>query len=120
MNAHGICTRIMWCSGRPVGETELDNLILLCGSCHRALHRGEFSITGHGSQRFSFHGPGGSVIEVSPPTRALGEWLPDGRIAADATVPVGGGKLDLGYATEVIYAVWEWKERNASQVSAAA
>ncbi|MDV6305925.1 DUF222 domain-containing protein [Gordonia amicalis] len=114
LHAHHV---VFWSAG---GETELDNLILLCGSCHRALHRGEFSITGHGSQRFSFHGPGGSVIEVSPPTRALGEWLPDGRIAADATVPVGGGKLDLGYATEVIYAVWEWKERNASQVSAAA
>ncbi len=35
-------------------------------------------------------------------------------------MPVGGGQLDLGYATEVIYAVWEWKERNASTESAAA
>ncbi|TSD99145.1 DUF222 domain-containing protein [Gordonia rubripertincta] len=106
-----------WSAG---GETELDNLILLCGSCHRALHRGEFSITGHGSQRFSFHRPGGSVIDVYPETRAPGQWSPDERVAADSTVPVGGGKLDLGYATEVIYAVWEWKERNASRESAAA
>lgn len=114
LHAHHV---VFWSAG---GETELDNLILLCGSCHRALHRGEFNITGHGSQRFSFHMPGGSVIEVSPSTRAPGLWQPDRRIAADATVPTGGGKLDLGYATEVIYAVWEWKERNASREVTAA
>ncbi|MDS1112834.1 DUF222 domain-containing protein [Gordonia westfalica] len=102
------------------GETELDNLILLCGSCHRALHRGEFSIKTHGRQRFTFHMPNGSAIEVSPTTRAPGLWSPDEQIAADATVPVGGGKLDLGYATEVIYAVWEWRERQASAIPAAA
>jgi hypothetical protein len=114
LHAHHV---VFWSAG---GETELDNLILLCGSCHRALHRGEFSITGHGSQRFSFHRPGGSVIDVSPATHVPGQWSPDARVAADSTVPVGGGKLDLGYATELIYAVWEWKERNASREAAAA
>ncbi|WP_191835007.1 HNH endonuclease signature motif containing protein [Gordonia ajococcus] len=114
LHAHHV---VFWSAG---GETELDNLILLCGSCHRALHRGEFSITGHGAQRFSFHTPGGSVIEVSPGIRAPGLWRPDGRVAADATVPVGGGKLDLEYATEVIYAVWEWRERQTSVTPAAA
>ncbi|WP_024497887.1 HNH endonuclease, partial [Gordonia amicalis] len=101
------------------GETELDNLILLCGTCHRALHRGEFSIKSHGQQRFSFHMPNGSVIEVNPPTRAPGLWQPDDQVAADATVPVGGGRLDLGYAMEVIYAVWEWKGRAAASTAAA-
>ena len=114
LHAHHV---VLWSAG---GETELDNLILLCGTCHRALHRGEFSITGHGQQRFSFHRPGGSVIEASPSTRAPGLWQPDSKITADATVPVGGGKLDLGYATEVIYAVWEWRERSALQASTAA
>src|SRR5690606_35658573 len=101
------------------GETELDNLILLCGSCHRALHRGEFAIRGHGRQRFSFHIPDGSAIEVSTATKAPGGWKPDGRLAAGATVPVGGGRLELGYATEVIYAVWEWRERQATAASVA-
>lgn len=101
------------------GETELDNLILLCGSCHRALHRGEFAIRGHGRQRFSFHMPDGSAIEVSPATKAPGGWTPDGRLAAGATVPVGGGRLELGYATEVIYAVWEWRKRQATAASVA-
>ncbi|GAC51364.1 hypothetical protein GOAMI_01_00700 [Gordonia amicalis NBRC 100051 = JCM 11271] len=116
LHAHHV---VFWSAG---GETELDNLILLCGSCHRALHRGEFAIRGHGQQRFTFHMPGGSVIEVSPATCAPGLWQPDSKIAVDATVPIGGGKLDLGYATEVIYAVWEWRERQtaASAVTAAA
>ncbi len=60
------------------------------------------------------------MIDVSPATRAPGRWSPDERVAANATVPVGGGKLDLGYATEVIYAVWEWKERNAGREVTAA
>ncbi|MCR5976229.1 DUF222 domain-containing protein [Gordonia jinghuaiqii] len=106
-----------WSAG---GRTDPDNLILLCGTCHRALHRGEFSITAHGRQRFTFRHPDGVEMVPSPPTRAPGRWQPDGGIAADATVPVGGGKLDLGYATEVMYAVWEWKESTASQAPAAA
>ncbi|AZZ81982.1 HNH endonuclease [Gordonia alkanivorans] len=114
LHAHHV---VFWSAG---GETELDNLILLCGSCHRALHRGEFAIKGLGQQRFSFHMSDGSVIRASPPTGASGQWRPDGRIAAGATVPIGGGKLDLGYATEVIYAVWEWKERQATANPAAA
>ncbi|MCZ4649989.1 DUF222 domain-containing protein [Gordonia amicalis] len=102
------------------GETELDNLILLCGTCHRALHRGGFAIKAHGGQRFTFYMPDGSEIDVSPDTKAPGGWTPDERIAADATVPVGGGKLDIGYATEVIYAVWEWKERQRMATAASA
>ncbi|MFE0748401.1 HNH endonuclease [Gordonia sp. NPDC058843] len=101
-----------WSTG---GRTDPDNLILLCGSCHRALHRGEFAITAHGLQRFTFHRPDGAEIEVAPPTAVPGGWKPDGRISVEATVPVGGGRMDLGYTTEVLYAVWEWKERNATR-----
>ncbi|MGW9266589.1 HNH endonuclease [Gordonia terrae] len=100
-----------WSAG---GRTDPDNLILLCGSCHRSLHRGEFSITAHGEQRFTFHGPDGVEIEVAPPTSKPGGWRPDQRIGVDATVPIGGGRMDLGYTTEVLYAVWEWKARNAT------
>ncbi len=114
LHAHHV---VFWSRG---GETELDNLILLCGSCHRALHRGEFSIKAHGQQAFSFHMPNGSVIEISPETRAPGLWSPEERIAVDATVPMDSGNLDLGYATEVIYVVWEWRERSLDGVAAAA
>ncbi|MCG7634682.1 HNH endonuclease [Gordonia McavH-238-E] len=105
-----------WSAG---GRTDPDNLILLCGSCHRSLHRGEFSITAHGKQRFTFHRPDGTEIEVAPPTSKPGGWRPDQRIGVDATVPIGGGRMDLGYTTEVLYAVWEWKARNATHSESA-
>ncbi|WP_044506083.1 HNH endonuclease [Gordonia sp. KTR9] len=97
------------------GRTDPDNLILLCGSCHRSLHRGEFSITAHGQQRFTFHRPDGGEIEVAPPTVRPAGWQPNPGIGINATVPVGGGRMGLGYTTEVLYAVWEWKERNSSR-----
>ncbi|GAC54053.1 hypothetical protein GOAMI_26_01030 [Gordonia amicalis NBRC 100051 = JCM 11271] len=112
LHAHHV---VLWSAG---GATDPDNLILLCGSCHRALHRGEFGIAAHGGQRFSFHWPDGAPIDVAPSMRAPGQWRPNADVASDATVPVGGGRLELGYATEVIYAVWEWKERNAAAVAA--
>jgi hypothetical protein len=101
-----------WSAG---GRTDPDNLILLCGSCHRSLHRGEFSITAHGRQRFTFHRPDGSEIEMVPPTSRPAGWRPDCRVGVAATVPVGGGRMDLGYTTEVLYAVWEWRQRNESR-----
>lgn len=36
------------------GATTLDNLVLLCSHHHRALHRGEFTITTPGNQTFTF------------------------------------------------------------------
>ncbi|WP_435082129.1 HNH endonuclease [Gordonia hongkongensis] len=109
LHAHHV---VFWSAG---GRTDPDNLILLCGSCHRSLHRGEFSITAHGEQRFTFHRPDGSEIEAAPPTERPVGWRPNARIDADATIPVGGGRMDLGYTTEVLYAVWEWKARNATR-----
>ncbi|WFP25978.1 DUF222 domain-containing protein [Gordonia hongkongensis] len=109
LHAHHV---VFWSAG---GRTDPDNLILLCGSCHRSLHRGEFAITAHGLQRFTFHRPDGTEIEVAPPTSRPGGWRPDQRIGVDATVPIGGGRMDLGYTTEVLYAVWEWKQRNKTR-----
>ncbi|MFC9978853.1 HNH endonuclease [Gordonia sp. NPDC127522] len=109
LHAHHV---VFWSAG---GRTDPDNLILLCGSCHRSLHRGEFAITAHRKQRFTFHRPDGSEIEVAPPTSKPSEWQPNPRISTDATVPIGGGRMDLGYTTEVLYAVWEWKQRNETR-----
>lgn len=91
------------------GSTDPDNLILLCSEHHRALHRGEFGIKALGKQQFTFHRPSGSVIEVAPETEAPGGWQPDETIDPYAPAPVGGGRLSLGYATEVLYAVWAHK-----------
>ncbi|XGU19911.1 HNH endonuclease signature motif containing protein [Rhodococcus sp. 3Y1] len=39
------------------GNTDLDNLIMLCGTCHRALHDGQFTITALGEQSSSSFTP---------------------------------------------------------------
>ncbi|WP_279098425.1 HNH endonuclease signature motif containing protein [Gordonia bronchialis] len=98
------------------GHTDPDNLILLCPAHHAALHRGEFGIRALGGQRFSFHRTDGSVIEVAPSLQAPAGWVPDRGIAPDTTVPQDGGKLDLAYATDVLYEVWKWKARQGAAV----
>lgn len=104
---------------RHGGTTDTDNLILLCSTHHRALHNGEFAITPRGHQQFTFHRADGSLIETAPSTRSPGGWQPDATIAPDAVVPVGGGRLNLGYTTEVLYATWEWRAAQRAQSTAA-
>jgi hypothetical protein len=48
------------------GRTSLDNLVLLCGEHHRALHHGRFAIEGLTRQRFRFEHPDGHVIDYAP------------------------------------------------------
>ncbi|MGV9794815.1 DUF222 domain-containing protein [Gordonia sp. NPDC003422] len=100
-----------WSKG---GTTDPDNLILLCSAHHAALHRGVFGITAHGNQHFTFHRPDGTHIDTAPHTRAPDRWRPDPHIAPDATAPVGGGRLNLGYTTEVLYAAWAYKTERAN------
>lgn len=85
------------------GETDPDNLILLCSTHHRALHRGVFGITAHGNQRFTFHSADGALLEPAPPVGMPQGWMPDRAVRRDATVPVNGGKLNLAYTIEVLY-----------------
>lgn len=51
------------------GRTDPDNLLLLCGEHHRALHDAAFTITALGRQRFRFDAPDGNRIEYAPPIR---------------------------------------------------
>ncbi len=44
------------------GRTDPSNMVLLCGHHHRALHRGEYSLTTHGDQRFTFTDRHGSHL----------------------------------------------------------
>ncbi|MGU3291322.1 DUF222 domain-containing protein [Williamsia sp. M5A3_1d] len=95
-----------WSEG---GTTDPDNLIMLCSTHHRALHHGAFTIRARGGQQFTFHRPDGTLIETAPTTSAPVNWRADPAIAPDAIEPVGGGRLDLGYTLEVLYAAWEWR-----------
>ena len=92
---------------RAGGKTDLDNLIMLCGTCHRALHRDEFMITAIGEQQFEFRLRGGSVMEPAPPSVGFADRLLSGEIADDAIVPDwGGDALRLNHAVGVILDGW--------------
>ncbi|MEZ5211460.1 HNH endonuclease signature motif containing protein [Gordonia sp. (in: high G+C Gram-positive bacteria)] len=99
---------IPWSAG---GTTDPDNLILLCGSHHRALHHGAFSIEALGHQRFAFRGTHGDVLDLAPLHTPPGDWHPDIHVEPDGVTTVGGGRVNYGYATEVLYAAWAWRAR---------
>ncbi|WP_132994092.1 HNH endonuclease [Gordonia zhaorongruii] len=105
-----------WSEG---GTTDPDNLILLCSQHHRALHGGQFSIKALGHQRFAFRGTQGEPLVAAPLHRAPDGWRPSPHVPVDGVDPTGGGRLDLGYATEVLYAAWQWKAERVEEVAAA-
>lgn len=92
------------------GDTHPDNLILLCSAHHRALHHGAFSITTHAQQHFTFHRSDGTEIRTAPTQHTPDGWQP-APIPYDAVTPIAPGKLDLGYTTEVLYAIWNHRRR---------
>ena len=89
------------------GETNLDNLIMLCGTCHRALHRGQFTIVALGDQQFQFHTLDGDVIDPAPPISGLADELLRGDIPDNAIIPKwGGDPLHLDHAVSVLLDGW--------------
>ncbi|GAA3178513.1 hypothetical protein GCM10020255_071170 [Rhodococcus baikonurensis] len=74
------------------GNTDLDNLIMLCGTCHRALHDDLFTITALGEQKFEFRYADGGVIDPAPPTEGFADDLLRGDVPDDAIVPAWGGE----------------------------
>ncbi|WP_158462584.1 HNH endonuclease signature motif containing protein [Rhodococcus sp. B7740] len=92
------------------GATSLDNLVLLCGEHHRALHDGYFFIEALGDQRFSFRHPSGTEIIHAPAMSGDADEVRRqySGIAPDAIVPDWGGEgLDLSYATDVLITNWQ-------------
>ncbi|MCJ0903483.1 HNH endonuclease signature motif containing protein [Rhodococcus sp. ARC_M6] len=89
------------------GKTDLDNLILLCATCHRALHRDQFTITALGDQQFEFRTPDGDLIAPAPPISGRADQILRGDILDDAIVPNWGGEpLHLDHAVSVILDSW--------------
>ena len=95
-----------WSQG---GTTDAGNLVLLCSQHHRALHSGLFSIEALGSQRFAFRGTHGDLLEEAPLHSTPAGWEENPHVDPHAVTQTDGGRLDLGYATEVLYAAWAWK-----------
>ncbi|MDI9917946.1 HNH endonuclease signature motif containing protein [Rhodococcus sp. IEGM 1379] len=89
------------------GKTNLDNLIMLCGTCHRALHHDQFTIAALGEQQFEFRTPDGDVLAPAPPISGLADRLLRGEIPDDAIIPSWGGEpLHLDHAVSVILDSW--------------
>jgi hypothetical protein len=101
-----------WAMG---GETNLDNLLLLCGFHHRRHHEGTYRIR-KTADGFSFETDDGHPI--SPPTRdpvALKR-----NPGFDAGTPValwGGAEMQFGYAVSVIADACEFAEARAAPES---
>lgn len=94
------------------GRTDLDNLLLLCGTCHRALHHGEFSIKALGRRRFQFRNKAKEVVDRAPGMTGDPAQVFDGSIAWDAIVPGWKGDvMNMGYATSVLIDSWEYQKR---------
>ncbi len=55
----------------------MDNLVMLCGEHHRALHDGVFAIETLRRQRFRFRDSGGVVIDYAPGLRGKAADLAD-------------------------------------------
>jgi hypothetical protein len=110
LHAHHV---VPWALGGP---TDLDNLVLLCGEHHRALHDGAFSVMALGRQRFRFHGPRGAVRRLAPSQRGRAADLQ----AAHPEIGPGtiepdwdGSPLLLAEAVDVFWTNWRNRARRA-------
>jgi hypothetical protein len=116
LHAHHVTA---WAAGGP---TDLDNLVLLCGEHHRALHDGQFAITALGRQRFRVHGPNGAE---RPPAPKLRGNATDVTAAHPHITPTtiepdwDGTPLDLPHATDVYLTRWAIQKARRERTSEA-
>ena len=98
------------------GETNLDNLLLLCGFHHRRHHTGAFRIR-KTVQGFSFETDDGHVIQP-PPRGPINSWQQ--RPGISPTTPEalwGGAEMEFSYAVSVITDAREFAEARAAPIS---
>ncbi|MDJ0395778.1 DUF222 domain-containing protein [Rhodococcus sp. G-MC3] len=92
------------------GETDLENVVMMCSEHHRALHDGYFTITARGDQQFAFRHSDGREVLYAPAASGDSEEFDDRYklIESDAIVPDWQGEgLDLSFATDVLIRNWE-------------
>lgn len=88
------------------GTTDLENLVLLCGGCHRAVHLHQLAVDADGRQRFSFR-RADTLLPGAPPLHGTPDELRTRAVDPDDVGGRWGGEpLDLGYATDVLRRVW--------------
>ncbi|WP_289019819.1 HNH endonuclease signature motif containing protein [uncultured Ornithinimicrobium sp.] len=102
LHAHHV---VFWSRG---GATDLDNAVLLCGACHRAVHLGQLVVRALGRQRFEFRDAGGEVLAPAPPMFGRADAILADRIITPRTVTGGWGgePLDNSLVTSMLIAQW--------------
>ncbi|MGH2663623.1 MAG: DUF222 domain-containing protein [Actinomycetota bacterium] len=65
---------VPWARG---GRTDLDSLIRVCTTHHRALHEGGWKVTGHPDRKLRFHDPGGRVLGAPPEVNRALQKVPE-------------------------------------------
>jgi hypothetical protein len=86
------------------GPTSLDNLVLLCGTDHRRLHRHGWRITGHPEQELQFWRADGRALSgrhLRDDAGPLPERPPPPPEAIAARAPHNGDRLDA-FAMDVL------------------
>lgn len=103
LHAHHV---VYWWHG---GRTDLDNAVLLCSACHRAVHLGRLLIRALGGQRFEFvDGVRGTILVSASPMAGQADEIVADRTIGPRTVTGGwsGEPLDLSLATSGLLDYW--------------
>ncbi|RIK15160.1 MAG: HNH endonuclease [Acidobacteria bacterium] len=103
LHAHHV---VYWSRG---GRTDLDNAVLLCSACHRAVHLGRLVVEALGGQRFRFSDPvTGEVLDPAPPLFGRADTILADRTVTPRTLAGGweGEPLDLGLTTSTLVDQW--------------
>lgn len=103
LHAHHV---VYWSRG---GRTDLDNAVLLCGACHRAVHLGRLVVRALGGQRFEFVDPSSDeVMTPAPPLFGRADTILADRTVTPRTMAGGweGEPLDLSLATSMLLGRW--------------
>jgi len=81
------------------GSTDMDNLVLLCPTHHRAVHELGYVVVALGQGRFAVHRPDGSVLPEGGNTGLdVSGRLTAATVTETTIVPTwGGGRLDLDH-----------------------
>lgn len=87
---------VWWSRG---GRTDLDLLVLLCPTHHRAVHEVGYAVEALGGGRFAWRRPSGAPVPDVPREAADATTeLPAPEATADTIAPTwGGGRLDLDH-----------------------
>ncbi|WP_193314600.1 HNH endonuclease signature motif containing protein [Georgenia ruanii] len=110
LQAHHV---LHWADG---GLTVITNMVLLCGTNHRLLHEGQYSLTLDPDGSVTVRDRRGAIIHPVPAQAGrLDGWRPAVAVDAATLTPEWSGEpLDTAYATTVLLESWALAEELAA------